>query len=207
MASPQTTASAQKIANYTQPIPSGIANLLTELGRLNGAGCSDTAAILGQLQTLNTLVQAMGTRLTAVEKSFWTLHSGEHPDLIEIEPPEDMFLSNLTPKYALSSFARPTLTRISEHNARACRYNHELQYGNDVLMPLRTAHNTMVVGFPTTLGHLVSLSCLVLQTRAARLLKIYPEYHVESLLKQSFDLAWSDTPRGSLSASTHRNGS
>lgn len=91
MASPKSTASARKIANYTQSISSGVTNLLTELGRVNGDDSSDNAAILTQLQTLTTLVQDMGTRLTGVEKSLEGLHTGSRPEMIEIEPPGDIY--------------------------------------------------------------------------------------------------------------------
>lgn len=164
MASPKSTASARKIANYTQSISSGVTNLLTELGRVNGDDSSDNAAILTQLQTLTTLVRDMGTRLTSVEKSLEGLHTGSRPEMIEIEPPGDMYMPDLDPKYGMGSLEKPPLTTIREHNERARLYNHALQYGNDVLMPLRTELNTVVVGFPATLGHLISLSFLVLYT-------------------------------------------
>lgn len=107
MTTPQTTASARKIANYTQSISSGVTNLLTELGRVNGPG-SGTDEILTQLQTLTSLIQDMNTRLFGVEKTLQRLETADRSAMIENKPEEYARIEgvytdtpNLTAEYAL----------------------------------------------------------------------------------------------------------
>lgn len=154
-------ASAQKIKNYTQSISSGVTNLLTELGRVSVSADSNVGndVIMAQLQALHTLVESISTRLAAVEKSI-AKPEDDVPDPIEIEPEVSYALPNRTAEFVNhpSSMMESRLTYSSEYNAIARSYNATIRGGNDTLMPLRTVRNTYIVGFPSTLGHLVFLS-------------------------------------------------
>lgn len=111
MTSPNTAASARKIANYTQSISSGVTNLLTELGRVNSpTDPNGNDAVLSQLQTLTALVQDMNTRLAAVEKSIQkhddnqTPNGDAIPEPIELEVECSEFQPVITAEYVLCPF-------------------------------------------------------------------------------------------------------
>lgn len=166
MASPQANASARKIANYTQSISSGVTNLLTELGRVNIASSVDADsnnAILSKLETLTILIQDMSNRLSTVERTVSRLDS-DGTVLLEIAPQysndDDGVVSA---ECVLGPLLCARLTCAREHNSRARRHNNTVERGDGALMPLRTPHNTLVVGFPSTLGHLVSLGSSIPQ--------------------------------------------
>lgn len=153
-------ASAQKIKNYTQSISSGVTNLLTELGRVSVSADTNVSnhVIMAQLQALHTLVDGISTRLAAVEKSS-AKPEDDVPDPIEIEPEVSYAFPNRTAGFVNhpNPMMESPLTWSSEYNAIARSYNATISAGNDTLMPLRTVRNTYIVGFPSTLGHLVSL--------------------------------------------------
>lgn len=86
MATQQSSANAEKIANYSQVISTGVTNLLNELCHANGAASFDPGAIGAQLQTLITLVQGMDTRIAALEQGLQKPDSGKVPKLMEIQP-------------------------------------------------------------------------------------------------------------------------
>lgn len=56
-------------------------------------------------------------------------------------------------------------------------------------MPLRTARNTYIVGFPSTLGHLVFLGLYPLASMASSLLTNGIEDTVDAILRKGFGLA------------------
>lgn len=119
------------------------------------------AAIMAQLQALHKLVEGISTRLAAVEKSICKA-TDDVPDPIEIEPE----VSFMYPYHSAEFVNHPILMkqwliRSSEYNDYARGYNVTLVSGKDTLMPLRTSRNTYIVGFPSTVGHLVSLGIYV----------------------------------------------
>lgn len=195
MSSQQSNASAKKIANYTQSISSGVTNLLTELGRVNTPASFDSAPIQNQLETLIALVQGMDTRLAAVEKSLQKLESDNVPGLMEIAPvgiaqmPGFKIMPKVTAECVFRPLPRARLTSVSEHNSRARRHNETLQKGNDALMPVRTANNTLAVGFPSTLGDLVFLSPNPSPHIARSFLTFSTDSKVEAQLIKAFNLS------------------
>lgn len=56
-------------------------------------------------------------------------------------------------------------------------------------MPLRTTRNTVVVGFPSTLGHLLFLGFLALSHVPSSLLTILSDHAVEQQLLNTFGLS------------------
>lgn len=107
MASQQSIASTEKIANYSQSISSGVTNLLNEFGRVNAVVAFDSGVIEAQLQKLIAHIQGMDTRIAAIEQSLQSLQSMQRTEttngtwILEIEPvevvdmPDPVMLPNL----------------------------------------------------------------------------------------------------------------
>lgn len=136
----------------------------------------------------------MDTRLAAVEQGLQRLQSDSVPGLMEIEPAGFVlmlgpkFMPLLTAECVIRPLLPVKLTCISEYNSRARRHNETFRRGNDALMPLRTANNTLAVGFPFTLGHLVSLG-LNCSPQIARSFLTFPiDGNVGLHLKKAFNL-------------------